>query len=436
MEPTSQNTVPTSPAVLPSPASRDEVLGNTDILSDIVFGVDSPTTIVRAAAVSKFWRNVASNPASLRRFGDRHHHPLLLGYYLTLHDYPVTSFEKMPGLSEELAADVIRGSFDFGPGRRQYVQTIFDCRNGFVVTGGCALNPDDGYAIHHVLRPNGGPPVAFPRPPQPFNYSYKDDQDYETSIFMLDQAVLLPEVGGNDGRSCTAFSLVCTQEQSIWVHVSEFRAPRGGWGEGRRSNKIALPGNFVGLGLWRNFCLLTQGTAYMVGMRRQILALDLASMSLRHIELPQGVEFRPREVNLRLSRSDQARPGCNVVHVRGLQLRVWFYSTDADRWKLVDTVSLRQAFGRLANPVWLSGGAVCNLLAVGDTASFVFLQVLHELFYLHVPTRQVKKVSELSESIRDLYLSHGLVVKLDPVMMVWPPNFQQLGTGGDDEAQY
>ncbi|KAK3152795.1 hypothetical protein QOZ80_2BG0163720 [Eleusine coracana subsp. coracana] len=361
----------------------------------------SPTTIVRAAAVSKFWRNVASNPASLRRFGDRHG-PFLLGYYLTLHDNPVTSFEKMPGLPEELAADVSRGSFDFGPAGRQYVQTIFDCRNGFVITGGCALlNPDDGYAIRHVLRPNGsGPPVAFPRPPHPFNYSYKHDQDDEISIFVLDQAVLLPEDdGGNDGRSCTAFSLVCTLEQRIWVHVSEFRAPLGGWGEGRRSNKIDLPGNFVGLGLWRNFCLLTQGTAYMVGMRRQILALDLASMSLRHIELPQGVEFRPRQVNLRLSRSDhQAPAGCNVMHVRGLQLRVWFYSPDADGWTLVDTVSLRQAFGCLANPVWLSGGAVCNLLAVGDSASFVFLQVLHEIFYLHVPTRQVKKVSELSET--------------------------------------
>ncbi|KAK3152799.1 hypothetical protein QOZ80_2BG0163770 [Eleusine coracana subsp. coracana] len=60
------------------------VLGDDDLLYEIMLRLGFPTTLVRAAAVSRRWLRIASDRAFLRRFRARHP-PRLLGFYY--HDY-------------------------------------------------------------------------------------------------------------------------------------------------------------------------------------------------------------------------------------------------------------------------------------------------------------------------------------------------------------
>ncbi|GJN16451.1 hypothetical protein PR202_gb03440 [Eleusine coracana subsp. coracana] len=54
-----------------SPPAWKKVLGNDDLLGEILHRVDSPTTLVRAAAVAKRWLRVASGRVFLRRYRAR-----------------------------------------------------------------------------------------------------------------------------------------------------------------------------------------------------------------------------------------------------------------------------------------------------------------------------------------------------------------------------
>jgi hypothetical protein len=78
----------------------------------------------------------------------------------------------------------------------------------------------------------------------------------------------------------------------------------------------------------------------------------------------------------------------------------------------------------MPNSTWLVQGAAVRVTAVGDHADF--LQE-HEVFYMHIRSRVVKKVHHLQESeILDL--------DIHPFMMVWPPTFPQLN-GARDQAE-
>nr|CAB3445831.1 unnamed protein product [Digitaria exilis] len=65
-------------------AAISAVLGDDDLLREILLRLGFATTLVRAAAVSRRWLRIASNLAFLRRFRARHPPPLLGFYY---HDY-------------------------------------------------------------------------------------------------------------------------------------------------------------------------------------------------------------------------------------------------------------------------------------------------------------------------------------------------------------
>jgi hypothetical protein len=61
----------------------------------------------------------------------------------------------------------------------------------------------------------------------------------------------------------------------------------------------------------------------------------------------------------------------------------------------------------MPNSTWLVQGVAVRVTAVGDHADFVFLQIEHEVFYMH---------------------------DIRPLMMVWPPTFPQLN-GARDQAE-
>ncbi|KAK3156674.1 hypothetical protein QOZ80_2AG0110360 [Eleusine coracana subsp. coracana] len=115
-----------------SPPAPNKVLGNDDLVGEILSRVDSPTTLVRAAAVSKLWLRVASDRAFLRRFRARHP-PRLLGFYVTgdwmpRPEFVPTNTEVISAASLRRAAGSVLHAFpEFSsPG-------VWDSRNGRVL---------------------------------------------------------------------------------------------------------------------------------------------------------------------------------------------------------------------------------------------------------------------------------------------------------------
>jgi hypothetical protein len=144
MDSTGKTTEP--PELPPQPASAAQisaVLGNDDILREILLRLDFPTCLVRAAAVSKRWLRHASDPAFLRRFR-RLHPPRLLGFYLDTSNSWLR-FLPLPQ-PPELAAVIRRGNFDLGRG----AGNVSDCHNGRLIV---YIMPDDRPGQTTVCRP-------------------------------------------------------------------------------------------------------------------------------------------------------------------------------------------------------------------------------------------------------------------------------------------
>jgi hypothetical protein len=80
-------TGPTPPALAAFEAVIAAVLGNDDILHEILLRLGFPTTLIRATLVSKRWLRHASDPAFLCLFYASHPHTLL-GFYVN--DYSRT----------------------------------------------------------------------------------------------------------------------------------------------------------------------------------------------------------------------------------------------------------------------------------------------------------------------------------------------------------
>ncbi|GJM90957.1 hypothetical protein PR202_ga07287 [Eleusine coracana subsp. coracana] len=135
-----------------SPPAPNKVLGNDDLVGEILSRVDSPTTLVRAAAVSKLWLRVASDRAFLRRFRARHP-PRLLGFYVTgdwmpRPEFVPTNTEVISAASLRRAAGSVLHAFpEFSsPG-------VWDSRNGRVLFDhGQAPAAPDRY--HAALLPD------------------------------------------------------------------------------------------------------------------------------------------------------------------------------------------------------------------------------------------------------------------------------------------
>lgn len=103
-------------------AAISAVLGDDDLLLEILLRLGFPTTLVCAALVSKRWLRNASDPAFLRRFRERHP-PALLGFYLREMGSWRPQFVPV-SQSPELSAAIRRASVTDG----QFF--ISDCRNG------------------------------------------------------------------------------------------------------------------------------------------------------------------------------------------------------------------------------------------------------------------------------------------------------------------
>ncbi|CAN6237909.1 unnamed protein product [Urochloa humidicola] len=376
-----KHTTPPPPAAAASPATAiSSVLGNDEVLRKILLGLEFPTCLVRASLVSKRWLRHASDPAFLRRFREQHP-PRLLGFYVNTVSggSQRVRFVPRPQPPPDLAAVIRRGGFDLPDD----IKAVADCRNGDL-----AVFARRNFSLCSPLRPERGV-APLPQIPVPGTSARQ----------------LLPEHAGDR----TAVSFV-RDDRRTRLHLFELQG--GAWSAARTSCLMELPAR------WRvcSFGLLANGKVYMIGTVGYILGIDLQSRSFFRITLPKGVKFDPDDGgrNFALSRAE-GRSGFFLIHAKDFEIHVWFHGTGgsgAGNWKLLDTICLWQAFGHLADPTWRSQGAFAHVAAIGDNADFVFLQIHHQVFYMHVNSRAVEKVFESQQS--------EFPFDIHPFMMVCP----------------
>ncbi|CAN6244059.1 unnamed protein product [Urochloa humidicola] len=415
MEVTAESTDPTPPPAPlqeASPAAVSSVLGDDDLFSEILLRLGFPTYLVHAALVSKHWLRRASDPAFLRRFRELHP-PRPLGLYvltvrpalrLTQLPQPPEPFQSLRFVpmpqAPDLAAVMRRGRFEVGHEGKD----VSDSRNGRLAV---VNNESAGrFTLFSPLHPVKGT-IALPQ--------------LQTDAFAYRFFVLLPEDGG-DGKSYTAVTLMFNSAVSkVRVRLSDLQA--GGWGEGRTSKVMKLPQQWIGC---LHQLLVASGKLYMISKAGYVLVLDLPSMSLSYIGLPDGVKYE-YSVNLALSRAEGS--GFFLIHVKGFQMYVWLCTTDSDsscggNWKLVDTICLQQVFGHLGGPAWQLQDTRIYVAAVGDSAASVFLRIQHEVYYMVISSRVVEKVYEQLPKP-----NFGSIDELYPLMLPWPPTFPLLNDG-------
>ncbi|KAF0932471.1 hypothetical protein E2562_010372 [Oryza meyeriana var. granulata] len=402
---------PPSPSP-PVTASSSSVLDDGDLLREILLRLEHPTSLVRAALVCRRWLRHASDPAFLRRFRGLHP-PRLLGFYVDSASLPRPRFVPLPQ-PPELAAVVRRGCFDLDTRDFHFHlgTGIYYCRNGRLLV--CHRGGGEStFQLRRPLHPaTDGVVISTFRTPPRLLPPNKRQSRY----------ILLPE-GDGDGVACTVVTLV-SSEREVFAKVEKI-LQAGNWDVARTSVAIELPAHWR-RSLSRGF--LVNGKLYMLGTTGYILGLELVSMSLFFIEVPDAVRDNCPE-RFQLSVKLAGKCGLYLINVEGFKIHVWLHGTDGTstgNWTLVNTICLREVFGHLVKPSWESGDSRISLPGSGDNAEFVFLEVDGEVFCMHIVSRKVEKVYEMA-------MKEDFLFEIYPFMMVWPPIFPTLIKTHDQE---
>ncbi|TVU32487.1 hypothetical protein EJB05_24218, partial [Eragrostis curvula] len=372
------------------------VLGNEDLLREILLGLGFPTTLVRAALVCRRWYRVAANPDFLHRFRELHP-PRLLGFYLSTSYYGwkrLLEFVPMVPQLPELATVLRRGSFSFDPS-----MCISNCRTGRVVVGSYV---PEAHKIKYVVH---------------------------TPLYPMRSPVILPHVGHRDNDGMCRWELLTREsgdELSYFWFIMDFYNSRGAdvcvymlqddvW-RIRVSASTQLRSGPPG----GRKSLLVEDRLYVAATMRSILVLDLASSSLSTIMLPDGVR---NNGDMMLSQAKGS--GVYLVQVKELQLSIWLlkgtHGSTGD-WFMVDTFCLRDMCANLRDPNCMTGDSGAYdvyLNTVGDNAEFVFLDMDQYVLFLDVRSRAMCKVYENTKT-------EPRSVQIHPYMMIWPPMFPAL----------
>ncbi|TVU30205.1 hypothetical protein EJB05_21815, partial [Eragrostis curvula] len=369
------------------------VLGDDNLLIEILLRLASPTWLVRAALVCRCWLRVASDPAFLRRF--RALHP------------PRILFLRVPG----------SGWLSVPPPRNiagaalcalatLYCSDVCDCRNGRLLI---ELKYDDptrypGYAIRSLLR-HHAPDVLLPEPP---HRGLNNHKGLLRSGNCESRMLLLLEIDQHrNAASCVCLDLTYNRAQ-FCVQFSILKS--GVWGV-QRGALTELPQCI--LKTMRAHKLLLGSKFYVTTSLGYILVFDLATVSFSNVQLP--AEEARYSTALKLSRAQQS--GLYLVDVAGFQLRVWH--GDGDRqWMLVDSISVREACAHLNVQRWEPDDGLAApvlVIAAGDNAEFVILELVASevICCMQLSNKVVEKVAN--------DVQHTLSVR--PISMTWPPIF-------------
>ncbi|TVU32478.1 hypothetical protein EJB05_24209, partial [Eragrostis curvula] len=399
MEPKTEERQRSIPALAASAAAISMVLGDYDLVTDILLRL-APSgclDLVRAAAVCRLWLRVASDPAFLRRFRDLLPRRLI-GFYLTAFSESrkcrVIEFVPMqPPQHPEVAAVLRRGCFVLDGYDVRQSTRVMDCRDGRVVVfrGG-----EFTLGVHSPLHPARGFDL-FPRlPMRKANRSRR--------IF---QEILSKEIGG-DGLSYICVTMdYCWKEQAATVCV--YMLQDDAWH--MHSSASTQIHEFRYSALRRTSIFLAGDRIFMRITKGNVLVLDLASSTFFTID------FHAEKAlvgELRLAPGDDS--GVYLVHVKDIELSIWLHRAGnggMGNWVLLHTIylrdmcsNLRMPMGRGRTPVYIHG--------VGDNAEFVFLEMCGCVLYLDVKTRELQKVYEVTETDTFVAWIHPFVTKLTP----------------------
>jgi hypothetical protein len=299
------------------------VLGDDHLLGEILFRLDHPTCLVRAASVCRRWRRLASDPAFLRRFRELHP-PRILGIRVTSGDYPIRFFP-VPQ-PKELAAVAARAAgalLDAVTG---------DWRNGRVLFWTTAYT-SSCLAVRSFLQRRPDKPLpARPLVNPTFNH-------ISGSNFLIRYILLLEDDG--DATSCL---FLLFAHNGVEFSAEFFILQNGVWG-GKGSAVMELQQGTRG----KTDCdkpLVSGMKVYMVTNAGCILVLDLATASFFSIDLPLGTGH---STTVKLSSAQQS--GLYLIDVAGFCLRVW-HGDGGGQWVLADTISVREACAHLNVQKW------------------------------------------------------------------------------------
>uniref|UniRef100_A0ACD5TL77 Uncharacterized protein n=2 Tax=Avena sativa TaxID=4498 RepID=A0ACD5TL77_AVESA len=394
----------------PPPAAshgESKVLGDDNLLREIIVRLAFPTDLVRTALVCKRWLSHASEPAFLRRF--RKLHPLRpLGFYIDTRSADTASprFVEMPAQPPELAAVCRRASFDLD-------SFIWDCWNGSVLI--ISQQGDNGLTslVYSPLCPSRSMPVV-PELPQldhisPANYTFEKllfregDDNGMPYLWLLLQSInhvytvhvymLQDGVWSKHTSATTEFPHLPSEPKPLLINSKIYMTAA-----------LSLP-NVV----------IVDNTSFRAAVLSGILVMDLKDSSLFTIQLPEGVEFL--DIDVLLAKADDDS-GVYLIQLKDLKLRIWLHSSSTGNWLLVDTICLREMLAALTASDHTVGGehTVLRMKEAGDNAEFVFFQMGPSILYLDIKCRELRKVYAMTEH-------HQFLGHIYPFMMVWPPTF-------------
>uniref|UniRef100_A0A0A9CWZ3 Uncharacterized protein n=1 Tax=Arundo donax TaxID=35708 RepID=A0A0A9CWZ3_ARUDO len=385
------------------------VLGDDDLLREILVRVGLPTSLLRAALVCRHWLRHASDPAFLRSFRDRHP-PRVLGAYLGTGAGPTARLRFVPiRLLPELAAAARRAGSFFDAFKGSSA-SVLDSRGGRILVTAFDDRYDSTQFVCSPLSP-AGDTVTVPSPPPPPPVQLTSDEE----CIIYHYGEFLPDEG--DGRSY--FCLVMGySEQQTTVHLYELQDMCWVIRASVAAQLSVSPPK-------ARVMVFDDTKFYMLSTLNKILVCDFPSLSISTMELPDGVE-NEHTGSIMLSRGD----GCGIylIHVKESQLRV-FYSGNAGNWFLVDTIYLREVCTNLeitASPSLDGNNAAVKICAVGDNANFVFLGMSGAIVFLDITSKQIEKVCEVTPEDQKF-------ISIWPLMLLWPPVFPQLKEGCDQK---
>ncbi|KAL6641255.1 hypothetical protein ACP70R_019436 [Stipagrostis hirtigluma subsp. patula] len=407
MEATNRSAEPTAPPpVVESAAAVASVLGDDDLLREILLRLGFPTCLVRAAAVSKRWLRHASDPTFLRRFRARHP-PRLLGFYVSHPGLLRHLFVSLPQ-PPELAVPLRRAVSSCFEDLTKYKPVVMDCRNGRLV-----IDFFDGIpwyplrlALLRVLHTRE-PASIVPRIPPLPRPSASEAPGVHTYIhhkFILDD-------GGGDGVTLVNLSHAGGRV-SAYVYVLQ----PDGWSI-PTMGVTELPDPET---VYLNLLSPVHGNIYLSASATPgyVLGLNLTDARFFILELPDGVSG-----NFNLSRAEGS--GLYLVHANRFQLSVWHHRMDGDPaqgWLLVDTFWVLDVCKHFPNQNWVSADSEhtgrVSVVAVGDNAEFVFLDIEETgvVVHVHLKSRTAKKVYQRMPGNQS-------PASIFPLMMIWPPVF-------------
>ncbi|CAN6231364.1 unnamed protein product [Urochloa humidicola] len=394
---------PVAAAAVAAAAAISSVLGDDDLLREILLRLGLPTSLLRAALVCRRWFRHASDPAFLRRFRALHPH-VVVGAYLSTSGGAAPRLRFLPIRPVPELAAAARRAGSFFDALKGSAASIYDSRGGRLLVTTFDDRNDSTHQVCSPLSPAGGTAMVPPPPPPPPIQLANDDE-----CVIYQYAEFLPDDG--DGRSYFCVVMGYSELQTT-MYLYELQGMN--WVvRASAAAQLALSPRRSRIMLFNN------DKFYILYATNKIIVCDFLSSTISFMELPNGVENKHGGC-IMLSRGD--RSGIYLLHVKEYQLQIFHCGKDSDNpgnWVLVDYICLRQVCANLDMATWPSVDGhttSVKICAVGDNANFVFLEMFGTVVFLNITTRQAEKVYELTPEDKEL-------VGVRPLMLTWHPVF-------------